>query len=105
MPCEKYFVRDGRSVVKRMWSGIIAFTSDGFPLVGRSTESMSGRTVNGEWFAGCYCEHGMDKSWLTGEALVDMIIRKDVSSWLPSLYFLSEERLNNMKLDDALLKF
>jgi glycine/D-amino acid oxidase-like deaminating enzyme len=89
-------------VVKKMWSGVMAFTADGFPLVGRLTRGMSGREGEGEWFAGGYNGHGMDKSWLSGEALVSMIVGKDVSGWFPSEYRITEERLQAMDLDNVL---
>jgi len=49
-------------VVKKMWSGIMAFTADMLPLVGQLTEGISGRKGDGEWFAGGYNGHGMDKA-------------------------------------------
>lgn len=94
---------DGQDpVVKFMWSGVMGFTPDGLPLVGKLTRGMSGRAGDGEWLAGGYNGHGMDKSWLTGEALVDMIVGKDVSAWFPSAYLIDEDRLARMDLDDVL---
>ena len=89
-------------LVKRMWSGIMGFTPDKLPLVGQLSRSMSGRKGDGEWFAGGYNGHGMDKAWLTGEALVGMVLGRDVSSWFPSSYCITEERLGRMDLDDVL---
>lgn len=89
-------------VVKSMWSGIMAFTSDSLPLVGRLTESMSGRNGTGEWFVGGYCGHGMDKAWLTGEAVVGMIAGRDVTGWFPTAYYITEERLKRMDFGDVL---
>jgi glycine/D-amino acid oxidase-like deaminating enzyme len=96
---------ESEPVVKSMWSGVMAFTADGLPLVGRLTEGMSGRKGEGEWFAGGYNGHGMDKSWLTGEALVGMIVGKDVSGWFPSAYRITEKRLREMNLDNVLQMF
>lgn len=89
-------------VVKSVWSGVMAFTADRLPLVGRLMESMSGRKGEGEWFAGGFNGHGMDKSWLTGEALVGMIVGRDVSGWFPSAYLITEERLKGMDLDNVI---
>lgn len=89
-------------VVKKMWSGIMAFTSDMLPLVGRLTEGMSGRNGLGEWIAGGYNGHGMDKAWLTGEALVKMVVGEDVSGWFPSAYCIMEERLKRMDMNNVI---
>lgn len=80
----------------------MAFTPDMLPLVGRLSKGISGRNGEGEWFAGGYNGHGMDKSWLTGEALVSMVVGKDVSAWFPSAYRITEERLKKMDLDHVL---
>ena len=87
---------DKNPVVKKMWSGIMAFTADQLPLVGHLTPVVSQRKGDGEWFAGGFNGHGMDKAWLTGEALVKMIVGEDVSEWFPSSYLITEERLGGM---------
>jgi glycine/D-amino acid oxidase-like deaminating enzyme len=91
-------------VVKSMWSGIMAFTADGLPLVGRLTGSMTGRNGDGEWFAGGYNGHGMDKAWLSGEALVGMVLGKELPGF-PQAYCISEERLMRMDLENVLQLF
>lgn len=64
--------------VLQMWSGIMAFTADGLPLVGRLPASLTSRLGDGEWFAGGYNGHGMDKGWLCGDAIARMAMGEAV---------------------------
>ncbi|KAI8671855.1 hypothetical protein NCS57_00661900 [Fusarium keratoplasticum] len=79
--------------LKGVWTGLQGHTSDGIPLVGRLTKDMSGRDGDGEWFAGGYSGYGMDKAWMTGEALCSMITRDVVPDWLPKAFLMTKERL------------
>lgn len=76
----------------RVWSGLMGFTSDGFPLVGGLTRSMTGREGEGEWIAGGFNGHGMDKCWLSGEAVARMALGEEEVEGLPRAYVLDEER-------------
>ena len=51
------------------------------------------RDGDGEWFAGGYSGYGMDKAWMTGEALCSMITRDVVPDWLPKAFLMTKERL------------
>ncbi|PHH60171.1 hypothetical protein CDD81_2057 [Ophiocordyceps australis] len=69
-----------RSVaVSRAWSGIMAFTGDGLPLVG----GVPGR--RGEWVAAGYCGDGMVWAWLCGAALASMLLgaAEGIEDWFP----------------------
>ncbi|RSL52727.1 hypothetical protein CEP53_007993 [Fusarium sp. AF-6] len=79
--------------LKGVWTGLQGHTSDGIPLVGRLTKDLSGRDGEGEWFAGGYNGYGMDKAWMTGEALSSMITRNVVPDWFPKAFLMTEERL------------
>lgn len=81
--------------LKAIWSGVMGMTADGLPLVGNLPASATGRASSGaqEWIAAGFQGYGMDKCWLTGEALVAMMAGKDVSSWFPSAYLITEERI------------
>ncbi|KAF4964250.1 hypothetical protein FSARC_7804 [Fusarium sarcochroum] len=75
-----------------VWSGIMGFTADGMPLVGSLPQTVTGRTGNGEWIAAGFNGHGMDKCWLSGEAIARMVLgEKDVPGF-PKAYLLSDER-------------
>lgn len=76
------------------WSGIMGFSSDGLPLVGRLPSSLSGRSGQGEWIAAVFNGYGMANCLLSGEAVALMALGKSVD-WLPGAYRLGEERLKS----------
>jgi glycine/D-amino acid oxidase-like deaminating enzyme len=82
-----------RPELKGVWTGLQGHTSDGLPLVGKLPKSVSGRDGGGEWIAGGYSGYGMDKAWMTGEALATMITGQGVPEWLPKAFLLTQERL------------
>lgn len=75
----------------RIWSGIMGFTGDGLPLVGRLSGRMTKRGGCNEWIAAGYNGHGMDKAWLCGEAVAAMVLGKPVEG-LPKAFCISDER-------------
>lgn len=94
--------------VQAMWTGNMAFSSDGFPWVGRLPGSVTGRTENGaagnEWVCAAFGGEGMVQAWLCGRALATMLLDRDgtlagtadadISPWFPSQFLVSEERLS-----------
>lgn len=74
---------------KQAWSGVLGFTGDLLPFVGRLNPQLTGREVvvkmaaaqqktkkkkgYGEWVAAGYCGDGMVWAWLSGTALGIMI--------------------------------
>ncbi|KAJ5388338.1 FAD dependent oxidoreductase superfamily protein [Penicillium cosmopolitanum] len=91
--------------VRQVWSGIMAFTSDGCPIVGRIPSSISGREGQGEWIAAGYNGHGMDKAWLCGEGIARMALGEGSVPGLPQIYLLGEERLNRLTADESVGAF
>lgn len=84
------------------WSGIMGFSSDGLPLVGRLSQKLTGRTGNGEWIAAAFNGYGMANCLMSGEALAQMTLGVDVSKWLPEAYGLSDRRLReNLTVSEA----
>lgn len=81
------------SEIEAIWSGIQGHTSDGLPVVGQLPTSMTGHADNGQWIAAGFNGYGMDKCWLTGKALVHMMLGEDVSEWFPQAFLVTEERL------------
>ncbi|KAL8299272.1 hypothetical protein RB593_009253 [Gaeumannomyces tritici] len=84
--------------VKSVWSGVLAFTADLLPLVGRLDEQTTGRKLPrqprggggkpgehsgasspkpGEWISAGYCGDGMVWAWLSGTALGIMLSGND----------------------------
>ncbi|KAF4959375.1 hypothetical protein FSARC_10751 [Fusarium sarcochroum] len=95
-----YFDADNAKV-KKVWSGIMGFTPDGLPLIGNLDGGVTGRPGTGEWIAAGFNGHGMDKCWLSGQAVAKMALGEDVPSWLPGSFLVSEKRLKSFTLDSA----
>lgn len=96
-----------KSEVEAIWSGIQGHTADGLPIVGRVPQSITGEPGDtGQWIAAGFNGYGMDKCWLTGEALAKMIMGEDVSDWFPQCYTLTERRLQQtLTANKTVLKF
>lgn len=85
----------------QVWSGVMGFTADGLPLVGKLTSKMTGRAGDGEWIAAGFNGHGMDKCWLTGEAITRMVLHGTAPESFPAPYLLSEERFDRLTAEAA----
>ncbi|KAJ5584012.1 FAD dependent oxidoreductase [Penicillium hispanicum] len=78
------------------WSGIMGFSSDGLPVVGRLPSALTGRSGQGEWIAAAFNGYGMANCLMSGEALGLMLLGESVSDWLPDAYGLNEKRLRDL---------
>ncbi|KAJ1716247.1 FAD dependent oxidoreductase [Aspergillus flavus] len=88
------------------WSGIMGFSADGLPVVGRAQASMTGRQGEGEYVAAAFNGYGMANCLLSGEALAKMMMGTDVSAWLPKAYGIHERRLKEpLTVDHAIKSF
>jgi glycine/D-amino acid oxidase-like deaminating enzyme len=85
----------------KVWSGIMGFTSDGLPLVGKLSRSLTDRSGDGEWMAAGFNGHGMDKCWLSGEAIARMALGEREVPGFPKAYFLDAERFQALTPDMA----
>lgn len=102
--------------IQAMWTGNMAFSSDGFPWVGQLPESVTGRSKTGpggEWVCAAFNGDGMVQSWLSGKALAIMLLAKDRVldegvdpdiAWFPSQFLSSEKRLENTGVSKDLAK-
>jgi glycine/D-amino acid oxidase-like deaminating enzyme len=82
--------------IRKVWSGIMGFTADHLPLVGKLPVSVTGRgEQGGEWIAAGFNGYGMAQCWSSGEAVAKMMLGEDVSDFLPNSYLATEERLLN----------
>ncbi|KAJ4015065.1 hypothetical protein NW752_006521 [Fusarium irregulare] len=66
---------EGSSLVKA-WTGIIGFTGDLMPFVGRAPSSAA-KKDSGEWIAAGFSGEGMVWAWLCGTALAVMVLGKE----------------------------
>lgn len=85
----------------KVWSGIMGFTADGMPLVGNVPASLTGRPGRGEWISAGFNGHGMDKCWLSGEAVARMVLGETHIPQFPRAYLLDAERVGAFSLDMA----
>ncbi|KAH6679896.1 FAD dependent oxidoreductase [Plectosphaerella plurivora] len=95
------------SEIEAIWTGIQGHTSDGLPVVGQVPSSVTGSVEDdGQWIAAGFNGYGMDKCWLTGKALVGMMLGEDVSDWFPQAFMVTEERLRTqLTAEQTVLKF
>ncbi|KAL6404340.1 putative oxidoreductase ordL [Ilyonectria robusta] len=97
----RVFVDTEGTEMKKIWSGIMGFTADGLPFIGKLGPAVTDRTGDGEWIAAGFNGHGMDKAWLSGEAVARMVLGEEVPDWLPAAYLLDEKRLEICTMDFA----
>jgi glycine/D-amino acid oxidase-like deaminating enzyme len=75
------------------WSGIMGFSRDGHPWVGRVPSSVGGG--NGLWLCAGYTGHGMPQAALCAKAVVEMMGGTDYGDIdLPRSFFLTDERIH-----------
>ena len=98
--------------IQAMWTGSMAFSTDGFPWVGRLPGSATGRSehepekaggnAGSEWVCAAFGGEGMVQAWLCGKALGTMILKHDGQliatadldlSWFPDQLLVSEKRI------------
>ena len=125
--------KKGEFVVKSMWTGIMGFSMDSLPFVGKLPESMTKRTVfyeegkqieipivskhikgnkrgmkGAEWISAAYSGEGMVNAWGCGKALASMIMESEaddkVAEWFPDEMRITEERLEKSSLTRVLEK-
>lgn len=87
--------------VRNVWSGIMGFTADHKPMVGKVSAWASGRAGDGEWMAAGFNGHGMDKAWLSGEAVAKMAMGEAEVAGFPKMYLVSEERFASLSSEEA----
>ncbi|KAF2799862.1 FAD dependent oxidoreductase [Melanomma pulvis-pyrius CBS 109.77] len=81
------------SRVVSSWSGIMGFTSDGLPLVGKLDESVTGRAGRSEWIAAGFNGMGMSMCVLAGERLAKKILGQEDVGIIPGAFEVTKERL------------
>lgn len=101
----KHFEAGDGAKLQKAWTGIMGFTPDGFPLVGRIPPELSPtKVVEGavgqEWIAAGFNGYGMVHCWQSGRAIADMVTGKPkdtIDAYFPSEQFAcSRERLERM---------
>jgi glycine/D-amino acid oxidase-like deaminating enzyme len=90
--------------LKGIWTGIQGHTADGLPVVGKLPGHLTGRDgSDDEWIAAGFNGYGMDKCWLTGEAVAQLMTGRGLPCWFPKSYLITEERIaGGLHVDRAL---
>lgn len=87
--------RTEKSKLISSWSGIMGFTADNMPMVGRLPQSVTKRRGMEEWVAGAYCGYVMPNALLSGESLADLMLGKKLDPSFPEAYLITEKRLQS----------
>jgi glycine/D-amino acid oxidase-like deaminating enzyme len=115
--------------VKALWSGILGISVDLLPWVGRLPHAVSGRSeppptsvvksekedggervhvgaAPGEWISAGYSGEGMVHAWLSGKALAEMVLGREVEGglgeWFPDIMRVTEKRWKKAKVENLL---
>ncbi|KAH7024768.1 FAD dependent oxidoreductase-domain-containing protein [Microdochium trichocladiopsis] len=83
--------------VRAIWTGVMCYTGDHMPFIGRLPSSATGRPGAGEWIAGGWNTYGMTNGFICGDALGKIMLGEDVSEWFPDIYRITEQRLGGDK--------
>ncbi|KAK8068718.1 FAD dependent oxidoreductase-domain-containing protein [Apiospora phragmitis] len=104
--------------LRQAWSGILGFTRDMLPLVGRLDKTVTGRApsdVNGgEWIVAGFAGEGMVWSWLSGMALGIIVSGREnsdldaapgrpagrLADWFPHELYASKDRMKSADLSN-----
>ncbi|KAI9731160.1 MAG: hypothetical protein M1834_005353 [Cirrosporium novae-zelandiae] len=97
---DREFDRGKGTEIREKWTGIMGYTPDLLPMVGKLDEKLTGRKSAGangrEWIAAGFCGHGMVYCWLSGKAVAEMLKggEEACKDWFPLQQFAcTQERL------------
>ncbi|THV01231.1 FAD dependent oxidoreductase [Dendrothele bispora CBS 962.96] len=107
----------GKGRVMKVWGGIMGFSADRLPWVGRLPSKIAGRdsrnkmteendevsslAAPGEWIAAGFSGEGMVQAWMCGKALACMVLDKD-ETMLPDSLHITEKRWRRARPEDAM---
>ncbi|KAJ6437729.1 FAD dependent oxidoreductase [Purpureocillium lavendulum] len=87
---------------RKVWSGIMGFTADRLPLVGRLPQGATRREGDEEWIAAGFNGFGMPLCWSSGEAVARMMLGEGKGEdgeggvdFLPEAFLATKERLDD----------
>lgn len=83
------------------WSGIMGYTADGQPMVGRLPSTITGRDGDGEWIAAGFNGMGMSMCVSSGEAIARMVLGETAGDTVPGAFHLTPSRLTHRLTADG----
>ena len=83
------------------WTGVMGFTSDGLPLVGRVPKEASGRDGSCEFIAAGFNGYGMANAWLAGKHVAESLLGLENAEPVPQAYKITGERIASMSSQAA----
>ncbi|KAF2169059.1 hypothetical protein M409DRAFT_21068 [Zasmidium cellare ATCC 36951] len=85
-----------RQEIRATWTGVMGFTVDGLPLVGKLPNMATLREGNNEFVAAGYNGYGMPNAYLCGKYIADLVLGREHAGSVPSAYLITEKRLKEM---------
>jgi glycine/D-amino acid oxidase-like deaminating enzyme len=82
-----------KAETRRIWSGIMCYTPDQVPLIGKLPACATGRVGQGEWIAGGWNTYGMTNGLICGDTLGKIVLGETLAEWFPKSYLITEARL------------
>ncbi|KAG4442855.1 hypothetical protein IFR05_001651 [Cadophora sp. M221] len=93
---------DETSKLKVSWTGLMGFSIDGYPILGKLPEQAltrpaGTRTSGCEWIAAGFGGYGMVNSWLSGSAVVEILLTGKAPQALPPRYLMNPARYSALE--------
>lgn len=85
------------------WSGIMGFTGDGLPLIGKLPPSLIDADSDNQFIAAGFNGYGMPTCWLAGEAIAQLALGHKMPAHVPEPYIVTEQRLAQLTSETAAL--
>ncbi|KAH8662504.1 FAD dependent oxidoreductase [Xylariales sp. PMI_506] len=88
--------------LKASWTGLMGFSIDGYPLVGKLPDEALPHTLattsGCEWIAAGFGGYGMVNSWGSGKAVAEMVLNGgNAPKELPTRYLMSQQRFTSLE--------
>jgi glycine/D-amino acid oxidase-like deaminating enzyme len=87
--------------MKSSWTGVMCFSLDHVPLVGRLPQGFLDRPAGGddsaEWISAGYGGYGMVNAFLSAKVTAKMILGQNVRGWLPDEYVSTPTRAGKLR--------
>ncbi|WPH04749.1 FAD dependent oxidoreductase [Acrodontium crateriforme] len=90
-----------QSHIKAAWTGVMGFTGDALPFVGKLPREASLRSGSGEFISAGFNGWGMSNAWLCGKHVADLILQSRSIQPIPSTYVISPDRLARLRAEDG----